>query len=73
MWKGKKYSSITQINEDWRLDMQEFDLMTALFNRYGEFTILPGNNIYTDIPLEQEWDEKILGILYHIHSLDDTK
>jgi hypothetical protein len=53
--------------------MQEFDLMTALFNRYWEFIILPGNNVYTDIPLEQEWDEKILGILYHIHSLNDTK
>jgi hypothetical protein len=34
MGKGKKYSSITQINQDFRLDMQEFDLMTALFNRY---------------------------------------
>ena len=68
MGKWQKYRSLWEISADYYLDMQEVDLLQEIFRRYWEFTIYPGNNIYADIPTEQEGDADILGVLYHIHS-----
>lgn len=73
MGKWLTYNSMSEIREDFRLDMQEVDLYEEIFRRYGAFTIYPGNNVYADIPLEQSGEVKILWVLFHIHSKDDSR
>lgn len=57
---------------DYRLEQDEFELYTAIFELVGAFTILPGHNVYCDIETYEERDENIAWIIIHLHSKDGT-
>lgn len=57
---------------DFRLSEEEYNLYIAIYDLVGAFEIFPWQNVYADIKKHEERDEKLNGILIHLHSKNGT-